>query len=265
MVSFVYLKGFLKNRQLYDIRDWVLDSGAFSSHASGTTIDLQEFIDKAKELQATDQQLSEVFALDVIGDWRASLKNCEEMWKQGVQAIPCFHVGEPWDVLTSLARDYPKIALGGAVGFRGKDSWAAQCFSRVWPKKIHGFGFGTEKSIMSLPFHSTDATNWELGPTKFGRWASYKANLKWRGSKQNLRSEVEYYLRIERAAQSRWEKEMALLEASPSPSVRLAYGGADATVLRALGGPTVRLAVDAAAAGQRAAKALKDPHSKAGT
>lgn len=248
LVSYVYLEGFLKNRHLYDIRDWVLDSGAFSAHASGVEINLDDFIATAKELQANDPQLTEVFALDVIGDWRASLKNCEKMWGAGVQAIPCFHVGEPWDVLLSIARDYPKIALGGAVGFRDKENWAKQCFARVWPKKIHGFGFGSEKTIMALPFHSVDATNWELGPCKFGRWAAYGGSLRWRGSKQNLRVEVEHYLKIERAAQSRWKKEMALLESTESPTLRLAAAG-QAERNGSLASPQVRLAIDPASAG----------------
>lgn len=249
LVSFVYLAGFLKNRHLYDIRDWVLDSGAFSAHASGVEIDLSDFIATSKYLLANDKQLTEVFALDVIGDWRASLKNCERMWKEGVPAIPCFHVGEPWDLLVSLARDYPKIALGGAVGFRDKEAWAKQCFARVWPKKIHGFGFGSEKTIMALPFHSVDATNWEIGPCKFGRWASFNGSLRWRGSKQNLRVEVEHYLKIERNAQSRWKKEMALLETQGAPTVRLAAAAGQAERNGTLASPQVRLAIDPSSAG----------------
>ena len=157
--------------------------------------------------------LTEIFALDVISDWRQSIKNCEEMWKQGVEAIPCFHVGEPIHVLKDIARDYPKIALGGAVGFRTKDKWAEQCFARIWPKKVHGFGFGAEKSIMLLPWHSVDATNWEIGPCKFGRWQSMGGQyVNWRGSKQNLRAEVEWYLDLEKKARLKWAGAMKQLE-----------------------------------------------------
>ena len=154
--------------------------------------------------------MTEVFALDVIGDWKASLKNTEEMWRQEVNAIPCYHVGEPESVLKGIAKDYPKIALGGCVGYRGKDAFAAQCFARVWPKAIHGFGFGTEESLMNVPWHSVDATNWEIGPCKFGRWKSF-GQMSVRGSKQNLRAEVEWYLALERRARERWRKEMAML------------------------------------------------------
>lgn len=214
LVSYVYLKQFLKNRARYVYRDWVMDSGAFSAHHSGNVIVLQDFINTAKQHLATDPKLTEVFALDVIGDWRASLKNAEEMWRQGVKAIPTFHVGEPWSHLKHLAANYPKIALGGMVGLKAtaKKQFIGECFGRVWPCKMHGFGVGSEDIIMSFPFHSVDATNWEMGPCAFGRWAAYGgANLSIRGGKHNLKAEVEHYLKIERNARQRWRKEMALL------------------------------------------------------
>lgn len=245
LVSYVYLEAFLKNLHQYQFRDWVLDSGAFSAHQSGTKIELQAYIDTCKKLLANDPKLTEVFALDVIGDWKASLRNYEEMWKQGVPAIPCYHYGEPEHVLRTLARDYPKIAIGGCAMMKidKKNAFAGQCFARVWPKKIHGFGFGSERSIMSFPFHSVDATNWELGPCKYGRWASF-GQMSVRGSKQNLRSEVEWYLALERRARDRWAKEMALLDDQSAPSVRFAcVGTAQGEINGALGGgPTVRLA-----------------------
>src|SRR6185437_11816734 len=156
LVSYVYLAPFLKNRHRYRYRDWVMDSGAFSAHNSGTGVRLADYTDCCLRLLAEDPTLTEVFALDVIGDWKASLKNCEAMWAAGVPAVPCYHVGEPESVLLGLARDYPKIALGGCVGYRDKDLFAANCFARVWPKAVHGFGFGSEKSLMALPWHSVD-------------------------------------------------------------------------------------------------------------
>ena len=223
LISFFYIKNWLKNQERFHYRDWVLDSGAFSAHASGVEIKLQDYIDCCKRLKATDPTLTEIFALDVISDWKASVKNCEEMWRQGVEAIPCYHVGEPEHVLKSLAKDYPKVALGGAVGYRKKDEWAQQCFSRVWPKKLHGFGFGGEKSIMALPWHSVDATNWETGPCKFGRWASMGGqSVNWRGGKQNLRAEVEWYLELERRARQKWAPAMKALDSPAITSLRLA-------------------------------------------
>lgn len=225
LVSFFYLEPFLKNRANYGYRNWVMDSGAFSAHESGADIDIVKYIETCKELIKTDSTLVEVFSLDVIGDWRAGVKNLERMWSEGVPAIPCYHIGEPESLLKAYARDYPKIALGGVALTKGglKMEFARQCFARVWPKKIHGFGFGSESQIMALPWHSVDATNWEIGPCKFGRWNKY-GNMSVRGSNQNLKSEVDHYLDIEERARQKWSKEMKLLE-SIAPTVRLEIAG----------------------------------------
>lgn len=233
LVSLIYLKPFLENRHRYIYRDWVLDSGAFSAHNSGTTIHLDEYIETCKELIATDPKLTEVYALDVIGDWKASLKNTAKMWKAGIRAISCYHVGEPEHVLKQMAKDYPKIALGGvALAKTGKKlAWAEQCFARVWPKAIHGFGYGSERAVMTLPWHSTDATSWEIGPCKYGRWHTF-GNMSVRGSRQNLRVEVEWYLLLEQRARQRWKKEMAL-RGKDNLSVRLAEANAGRVERRA--------------------------------
>lgn len=159
LVSFFYLKQFLKNRHRYCYRDWVMDSGAFSAHNSGVTIDLKDYIETCKQLMVEDPFLTEIYSLDVIGDWKGSLDNTEKMWAEGVPAIPCFHAGEPWSALMDMAKRYPKIALGGVAlaNAKKKLEWAKQCFARVWrqvgPKKFHGFAFCYESAVLGLPFH----------------------------------------------------------------------------------------------------------------
>jgi hypothetical protein len=216
LISYFYLDGFISQRERYACRDWVMDSGAFSAYAKGIDIDVHAYSRTCKDVIERDPSLTEIFALDVIGDWKASLANTEIMWNYGIPAIPCFHYGEPWDVLKGLAKDYPKVAIGGCVGKRDKDKFAQECFARVWPKKLHGFGFGTEKSLMLCPWHSVDATNWEMGPCAFGRWAVFGGQyVNWSGSRQNLKAEIEFYLSIEEKARQRWKREMAKLESVP--------------------------------------------------
>jgi len=212
LVSFYYLEPFEENRHNYVFRDWAMDSGAFSAHNSGVTINLSDYIDACKRLRDTDPLLTEIFALDVIGDWKASLANTKKMWKAGIEAIPCFHGGEPWDALVGIAKDYPKIAIGGVARrkLKTKMKFAEQCFARVWPKAIHGFGYGHEDAVLGFPFHSTDATNWELGACGFGHWKTFGKLSVW-GSQQNLRTEIEFYLALERQARHRWSKEMSLV------------------------------------------------------
>lgn len=231
LASYVYLQGFLKNLPLWGYRDWVLDSGAFSAHTCGIDISLGSYIDICKRLRDQDATLSEIFALDVIGDWKASVRNVEAMWKAGVEAIPAFHPGEPWDLLKGLARDYPKIAIGGVAKAHKKHkiAFAQQCFARVWPKPIHGFGFGEKGHILALPWHSVDATSWQLGPCAFARWNTYGL-MSVRGPAQNLRVEVEFYLEIERQARERWKKELQVLDDQlKGQGVGMAKGTATAT------------------------------------
>ena len=212
LTAFVFIEGFLRRRAGYAYRDWALDSGAFSAHVSGVQIDLAAYVRKCRELRATDPTLTEIFALDVIGDWRASLRNTERMWKAGIQAIPCYHYGEPRDVLRGLAKDYPKIALGGVARQTRarKLCWALDCFAVVWPKRIHGFGFGDAEHLMTVPFHSADASSWEIGACGFGQWKQF-GSLRCKGSWQNLRGEVNWFLELERKLRTRWRREMSEL------------------------------------------------------
>lgn len=211
LVSYFYLDRFVRERERYCFRDWTMDSGAYSAANSGVTIDRAAYHETCKRLLATDPQLVEVFALDVIGDWRATMANTEAAWEEGIPAIPTFHVGEPDQALEAMAAAFPKIALGGAVRYPQRRAWAEQCFARVWPKPIHGLGFGAEAAIMALPFHSVDASNWELLPTAFGKWRAF-GDLSVRGGDQNLRAEVEWYLKLEQRAKARWAREMAMLD-----------------------------------------------------
>lgn len=252
LIAYPFLDEFLRDRQRFPglYRNWVLDSGAFSAFNSGVTIDRDEFTDRAAQLLATDTTLLEVFALDVIGDWRASLRNAERMNEHGVPAIPTFHADEPLDYLKGIARDYPKIALGG-VALRTphkKLAWAEQCFAHVWPCKVHGFAFAGKNATMRLPFHSVDASNWKVGPMQWGRFLQLNPNKSFFGLSshstnkgirntattiQGIRGEVEEHLRLERIVRGRWRKEMAALGDTEAPTIRLA--GDLKTLARAYG------------------------------
>lgn len=217
LISFYYLKQFLKVEP-HETRNWVMDSGAFSAHNSGAEIKVDDYIKTCGEMIKADKKLVEIFALDVIGDHEASLLNAEMMWQAGVPAIPCYHAGEPWEMLTHIAAHYPKIAIGGVArkGEEIKIKFAEQCFARVWPKKIHGFGMSSEAIVMGFPFHSVDSSSWELAPQAFGNWLKFKkmeAKAKnFPDGYMDLRSQVKYFLDLEGRARGKWSKEMELLE-----------------------------------------------------
>ncbi len=164
----------------------------------GRTVDLGEYIDFCHRAIAEYPSLSGIFALDVIGDAEATVRNAEAMTKAGLDVIPTFHLGSPVEYLFEIAKQYPKIALGGMVKQPGKEKFIEQCFARVWPKHIHGFGVGGSKLLLRYPWHSADASNWEVGPLKFGRWTGFdNGAVSVRGNAQHLSVEVEHYYRIE--------------------------------------------------------------------
>ncbi len=216
LASYHYLDLWLRIADRCEFRTWAMDSGAFSVQRSGASIDLRAYTETAIELLASDPKLEDVFALDVIGDPAASLRNAHYMREHGVpRVIPCFHVGEPVAHLRTLAKEFDKIALGGAVGYGRREAWARACFRHVWPKKVHGFGFNKESEVLAVPWHSVDATTWCLAPVKFGRWTSY-GNGKQRPvpvrKGHNLRPEVDWFLGVERRATERWARRMRELE-----------------------------------------------------
>lgn len=214
LISYVWLEEFNSIRDRMCFRDWVLDSGAYTAFIKGKHIDLDEYIRKCKELLDTDPTLKEVYALDVIGDWKGTLRNTEKMWKAGVPAIPTYHVGEPDHVLKTIAREYPKIAVGGAAGrLFGKERlhFMEQCFARVWPKRIHGFGTNSRKICEAVPFDSCDASNWSVNPGRFGWWLAFgMQRLRHKGD-TNFKTEVDWYTRYERRLKAKWEKVLAQL------------------------------------------------------
>ena len=242
LVSYYYLEGFLKNQPRYIYRDWVLDSGAFSAFNSGKTISLQAYIDTCKRLMETDPTLSEVYALDVIGDWRATMKNTEEMHRQGVPAIPAVHFGAPEEAIKAAA-NYPKMAIGGVARMKPttRKKFIEQVFARVWPKAVHGFGINDEDTVLGFPWHSVDASSWELGPCGFGRWKAY-GQMSVRGSLQDLKPEVDWYLDLERRARVKWKRQMEQLGVMSFDAVRFAWANGIGCRGDLFSGPTVRLA-----------------------
>jgi hypothetical protein len=211
LVSLPYVQKFCETQRYFHFSDWALDSGAFSAHVSAARgVTVAQYLDVARELRAADPRLTEIYSLDVIGSWRQTLAHTEQLWRGGIEAIPCFHHGEPWDVLRGYARDYPKVALGGVAGLPPtKLTWARTCFDLIWPARVHGFAFAGRRALLTLPFDSVDASNW-LTPIRYGAWRSLGSVQRQMvkgasvGRTQNLRAEVECYLRLEREARARW-------------------------------------------------------------
>jgi hypothetical protein len=240
LVAFPYWRDFADHRARLVYRDYILDSGAYSVRNSGRQITLDDYLAFALPLQ-DDPECGAVFALDVIGDWEATRRNYEATLRAGLRAIPTFHYGEPWEALDAM-KDVPRIALGGlvaganprvqkrALSLKARREWIEHCFARVWPKWIHGFGVKHPSILRSVPFASVDTANWFVDPFSWGQWQAYPFNARGnlRAPRQKtvggftigLRTEVEWYLKLERDLQRQWETALAPVTTPPAKPPR---------------------------------------------
>ena len=214
LCSYAFIDRFDRWRDSIAFRDWSMDSGAFTAHHQGRPVDLDEFIEACQERLANDPQLIEVFALDDLADPEITRRNTERMWEAGVQAIPCYHYGEPEEYLRHYARTYPKIALGGVAKLHGgeKQRLIRQCFARIWPKLVHGFGITTEADVMCAPWDSVHSSSWQA-PAQYGTAKAFRSTRdrvrRMRGNYRAMaRPEIDWYLDFEQRARARWRRHL---------------------------------------------------------
>lgn len=219
LMSFYYLPSIRRTgeEQFRKVKSFrcMLDSGAYTARTRKKTIDVDALTEEIRS-----GGWAEAAALDSIGDPEASYRNAELMAQKGVAAFPTFHFGEPWEYLRKYAAKWDKVGLGGLVPVKSaseRNAWLEECFSRVWPKKTHGFGVMKEETLMKFPFHSADSSSWEVGALCFGnhqfadgqnlglREPEMRDALK--GGKTYLRPEIAWYMRLEKKVKARWAQE----------------------------------------------------------
>lgn len=207
LVSYFYLRDYQKHQHKFKPTHTMLDSGAFSAWNSGKTIDIDALCEEVR-----NPYWKEAVGLDVIGNAEESLKNALYMKSKGVNAMPVFHIGDPWEILQEYCKQFDKVGLSCRFGEAVKisDLWNDQCFAREWPHKFHSFGWIAEKSLMRVPFHSADSSSWASGPGAYGMWRDF-GHLSVRGE-VDLMSQVDSALRMERRLQTLWKKELAQFE-----------------------------------------------------
>jgi hypothetical protein len=146
-----------------------LDSGAFSALSRGTVINLEQYCDYIDQHKA---ELACYAALDVIGDYKATAINVDYMRKRGLDPIPAFHRGSPYEELERLCKEHTYVALGGMVG--KNDALTPEvagphldaCFAiieRHWPIKVHIFGVLAQWVLERYPFYSADSSSAIMG------------------------------------------------------------------------------------------------------
>jgi hypothetical protein len=156
-----------------------LDSGAFSAWNSGKEIVLSEYIDYCHNNGEWDI----VAGLDVIGCWQQSKKNYIDMRDDGIDILPTFHIGEPWDYYQWMLSEWSYVALGGMVPYLSIKNaahkpalirWLIKChkLADMAGVRLHGFGCTTWNLVKMFDWGSVDSTSWSVGQ-RFGRVLKY--------------------------------------------------------------------------------------------
>lgn len=143
-----------------------LDSGAFSAFTQGVTIDIGAYCDY---IHRNADIIECASVLDAIGDCDGTWRNQMEMERRGTRPLPCFHYGEPTEVLDYYVENYEFITIGGMVPISTPQLriW----LDRLWadhlsdsngkPKiKIHGFGLTSLPLMFRYPWYSVDSSTW---------------------------------------------------------------------------------------------------------
>lgn len=143
-----------------------LDSGAFSAFSIGAKIDIGQYCDYCHEYADVIEMPS---VLDEIGDYKGTFKNQKEMERRGVNPLPCFHYGEPFEVGEYYANNYEYMTLGGLVPVSTQQMivWLDEVWEKILchpdgtPKlKVHGFGVTSLKAMLRYPWYSVDSSSW---------------------------------------------------------------------------------------------------------
>lgn len=194
-----------------DCIEMFLDSGAFSAWTKGAQIRIRDYIAFIKRHQ---QYIDHYANLDVIADTfkkrgaasalyrkaaEATLHNQQVMEKAGLNPIPVFHYGEPFEFLQMYLDKYEYIALGGLVGvpvglaieFLDKCFSDYICDNEGMPKvKVHGFGLTSLRIMLRYPFYSVDSTSWVVTGRNGGIYVPVYKNGKWVYDENSLKITV---------------------------------------------------------------------------
>lgn len=149
-----------------------LDSGAFSAHTLGVTIDLPtycEYIKRNIDILRVEDGAVMASVLDGIGDPLQTYRNQLCMEELGAKPLPCFHFGEDPRYLEFYVKNYSYITLGGMVG-KSADALIAW-LDPLWDKylvdgsgrpklKVHAFGITSFKIMERYPWYSVDSSSW---------------------------------------------------------------------------------------------------------
>ena len=150
-----------------------IDSGAFSSFAQGIEVDVNAYCRWLREnmdlVEFVDGSML-ASVLDAIGDPVETWRNQKRMEEQGFRVLPCFHYGEPIEVLYHYMENYEYITVGGMVPITTPQLrlWLDQIWGQHLTNrdgtakvKVHGFGLTVVDLMRRYPWYSVDSSSWQ--------------------------------------------------------------------------------------------------------
>jgi hypothetical protein len=206
----------------------IIDSGAFTAHASGKPIRREDYlawaIDFAERWRERFHQLTFI-NLDVIGDQAATLENQAWFEGQGFPVLPVLTQGAPMGDLDLLLDRYDYVCFGGLVPLANQPSrmkwWLDRCFKRVVGRyretgvmpRVHLLGVSQRWVLNRYPAYSSDSTSW-VKPLRFGggeqaglgrKLPKYKESpAAWAATIHALRAEIRRHKQMEKDATDLW-------------------------------------------------------------
>ena len=139
----------------------MLDSGAYSAHTQGKSINPLNYMDY---IEKNAKELSSYIALDVIGDTFITRMYYDIMRGKGLHPIPVYHYGESVESLKFYEQQGEKlIALGNTVPLKNKTKVAEWCqgLREQFPElHFHLLGSSSSKVLQCGALDSCDSSAW---------------------------------------------------------------------------------------------------------
>ena len=145
LVSYWYEKSSNLVNYILDINpkaNIFLDSGAYSALTQGAEINVEDYIKFCHKIK---HKVKMIASLDVIENGYKSKENYDIMCNAGLDVIPCYHSGEPKEILEYYCKKADYIAVGALVSLTAKPRNLTNYLSNIIDliprdKKIHLFG-----------------------------------------------------------------------------------------------------------------------------
>lgn len=180
LVSYAGLETILTRRFIAAGVELFLDSGAFTAHRQGITIDIEGY---ARHYHESGSMYRHVANLDCIPGphmppalaAETSYRNLRRLEALGCTVMPAFHMYEPVRYLARYVEQYSYIALGGLVKQRDDvlRNWLDACWQNFLtdedgrPRvKVHGFGISSAWAASRYPWASLDSMSWLIDSAK---------------------------------------------------------------------------------------------------